>query len=72
VSATVLAASAVAGVPTDAGFTNAFAVSAAVAACAAVAALLIPRARAHAHASSLDEIGAASPLGEPAYAQDDL
>ena len=65
VSATVLSAGAVAGVATDAGFTRAFAVSAAVAACAAAVAVAIPRAHAH-HAPALEEIGAASPLGEPA------
>jgi hypothetical protein len=53
VSATILAASAVAGIATDAGFTHACAASAAVAACAAVAATLIPRARAHASAVEL-------------------
>jgi hypothetical protein len=40
VSATVLATSAVAGIPTDAGFTRAFAISAGVAVCAGVAATL--------------------------------
>ena len=67
VSATILTASAVAGVATDAGFTRAFAVSAVVAACAGVAAIAIPRVGDRAHAPALDEIGAASPLGEPAY-----
>lgn len=66
VSATILAASA-AGVPTDAGFTHAFAVSAVVAACAGVVAIFIPRAEVHRHAPALDEVGAASPLAEPAY-----
>ena len=72
VSATLLAASAVGGVATDAGFTHAFAVSAVVAACAAVVAAFIPRAQAHAHAPALDEIGAASPLAEPAYSSEEF
>jgi EmrB/QacA subfamily drug resistance transporter len=71
VSATILATSAVAGIPTDAGFTHAFAVSAGVAACAGVAAVFIPRAVQHAHAPTLDEVGAASPLAEPAYAPEE-
>jgi MFS family permease len=65
VSATILAASAVAGVASDSGFSRAFAVSAVIAACAGTVALLIPRARVDAHAPVLDEIGAASPLAEP-------
>jgi EmrB/QacA subfamily drug resistance transporter len=69
VSATILAVSAVAGVATQAGFTDAFAVSSAVAACAAVAALFIPRATLRPHAPVLDELGAASPLGDPAYSR---
>ena len=72
VSATILAGSAVAGVPTDAGFTRAFAVSAVVAACAGTVALVIPRARVPAHAPVLDEVGAASPLPEPAYSQEEF
>jgi EmrB/QacA subfamily drug resistance transporter len=70
VSATVLAGSAVAGVPRDAGFTHSFAVAAVVAGFAGVVALLIPRAARPAHAPVLDEVGAASPLGEPAYASE--
>jgi EmrB/QacA subfamily drug resistance transporter len=69
VSATILAASAVAGVATDAGFSRAFAVSAVIAACAGTVALFIPRARAEVHAPVLDEIGAASPLGDPAVSE---
>ena len=69
VSATVLASSAVAGIPTDAGYTRAFAVSAVVAVCAGVAAIFIPRAPGHPHAPTLDELGASSPLGEPAAAR---
>ena len=68
VSATILAASAVAGIPTEAGFTRAFAISAIVAMCAGVAATLIPSPRAHAHLRALDEIGVASPLPDPATA----
>jgi MFS family permease len=70
VAATILAASAIAAVPTDAGFTHAFAVSAVVAACAGAAALAIPRARGHVHAPALDEVGAAAPLPRPAYARE--
>jgi EmrB/QacA subfamily drug resistance transporter len=72
VSATVLAASAVAGIPTDGGFTHAFAVSAAVAAAAGAVAVAIPRSELHGHAPALDEIGAASPLADPAYAQEEF
>jgi MFS family permease len=71
VSATVLATSAVAGILTDAGFTRAFAISAGVAVCAGVAATFIPRVPGHAHPPALDEVGAASPLAEPAYAPED-
>jgi MFS family permease len=70
VSATILAASAVAGVDTNSGFTNAFAVSSVVAICAAVAAVCIPRATVRPHAPVLDEVGAASPLGDPAYTRE--
>jgi EmrB/QacA subfamily drug resistance transporter len=69
VSATILAASAVVGVATDSGFSQAFAVSAVIAACAGSVALLIPRARADVHAPALDEIGAASPLADPAVSE---
>ena len=58
VSATVLASSAVAGIPTDAGYTRAFAVSAVVAVCAGIAAIFIPRAPGHPHAPILVEVGA--------------
>jgi EmrB/QacA subfamily drug resistance transporter len=71
VSATILASSAVAGIPTDSGYTRAFAVSAVVAVGAGVAAVFIPRAPGHPHAPPLNELGAASPLGEPAYARDE-
>jgi EmrB/QacA subfamily drug resistance transporter len=70
VSATVLAASAVAGVAKQSGFTHAFLVSSGVAACAAVTALFIPRTRIGAHAPALDEVGAASPLGDPALSRE--
>ena len=72
VSATILAASAIAGIPTDDGFTHAFAISAIVAMCAGVASTVIPSPRAHAHLRALDEIGVASPLPDPATAGDDL
>ena len=72
VAATVLAASAVAGVSTDAGFTHAFAISAAVAACAGLAAIAIPRTPTHAHVPALDEIGSALPLADPAYAAEEF
>jgi hypothetical protein len=72
VSATILAGSAVAGIPTNAGFTRAFAVSAVVAACAGAVAIVIPRARIPARAPVLDELGAASPLPEPAYSREEF
>jgi MFS family permease len=59
VSATLLAASALAGVPRDSGFTHAFAVSAAIAACAGAVALVIPRHASHAQVTE--------PVPEPAY-----
>ena len=49
-----------------------FAVSAVVAACAGVAATVIPRARTHMHAPVLDEIGSAGPLADPAYAHEEF
>jgi len=74
VTATILTGSIAVGavLPSSSGYTVAFVVSAAVAALAAVAAVAIPRAslHPHAHASTLDEIGAASPLGDPALARD--
>jgi EmrB/QacA subfamily drug resistance transporter len=72
ISATVLASSAVAGVPTDSGYGDAFAVSAGVGLCAGLVALLIPRATRHYHAPVLEEVGAAAPLAEPAYASEDF
>jgi EmrB/QacA subfamily drug resistance transporter len=71
VSATVLASSAIAGIATDSGFTRAFAISAGVAVCAGAAAIFIPRAPGHPHLAALDEVGAASPLAEPAYAREE-
>jgi len=71
VSATILAASAVAGIATDKGFTDAFLVSAVIAACAGVVALFIPRAPESVHVPTLHEVGAASPLGEPAFSAED-
>lgn len=70
VSATLLAASAVGEVATDAGFTRAFAVSAAVAACAGVVALLIPKNGHESHVPALGAVGVASPLGDPAPADE--
>ena len=74
VTATILTASIAAGavLPSSSGYTVAFVVSAAVAAVAALAAVAIPRAslQPHAHASALDEMGAASPLGDPALASE--
>jgi EmrB/QacA subfamily drug resistance transporter len=70
VSATILAASAVSGIPTDAGFTHAFTVSAVIALGAGLFAIFVPRAPAHAHAPALDEVGSASPLADPAYADE--
>jgi EmrB/QacA subfamily drug resistance transporter len=71
VSATIVAASAVSGAPTDTGFTEAFAVSAGIAAFAGAVALFVPRSSTHPHAAVLDEIGAASPLAEPAVPSSD-
>ena len=70
VSATVLAAGAVAGLPTSTGFSRAFAVSAVVAACSGVVAVMVPSTRSHLPA--LDEVGAASPLGEPALSTEEF
>ena len=70
ISATLLAGSAVAGVATNSGFTHAFAVSAGVAACAAVAALAIPRGQQQPRATVLEGMGATGPLAEPAYCQE--
>jgi EmrB/QacA subfamily drug resistance transporter len=69
ISATILASSAVAGIATDAGFTHAFLVSAAVALCAAVVAVFIPRAG-QVHERALAEVGAAAPLALPAPARE--
>src|SRR4051794_2148801 len=74
VTATILTGSIAAGalLPSSSGYTDAFVVSAAVTAVAAVAAVAIPRSslHAHPHAMALDEVGAASPLGDPALAGD--
>ena len=74
VTATILTGSIAAGavLPSSSGYTVAFVVSASVAAVAALAAVAIPRAslQPHAHASALDEMGAASPLGDPALASE--
>jgi EmrB/QacA subfamily drug resistance transporter len=70
VSASILAGSIVAGgLPSDGSFTTAFSLSAAVAFVAAAMALLIPigRGRPADHLSAAEEVGAAGPLGDPAY-----
>jgi EmrB/QacA subfamily drug resistance transporter len=69
VSAAVLAGSAVAatGLPTDGAFRTAFLVSAGGALLAAVAAVLIPKSGRRETVAVGAEIGAASPLAEPAY-----
>jgi EmrB/QacA subfamily drug resistance transporter len=72
VSATILAGSAVAGVPTDAGFTRAFVVSAVVAAVAGLVALAIPRSVLRVHSPALEEVGAAGPLPEPPLALEEF
>jgi EmrB/QacA subfamily drug resistance transporter len=68
VTATVIAGSTVAGVIGSVGFTQAFAVSAGVTLCAGLVAIFVPRVRHSTHAPVLEEVGAAGPLGEPAYA----
>ena len=70
-----LVSGAVAGLPVDASFTRSFAVSVVsvvVAGCAGVVALALPRVKSHSHVSALDELGAASPLAEPAYSSEDF
>jgi MFS family permease len=70
VSASILAGSIVAGgLPSDGSFKTAFGLSAAVAFVAAAMALLIPipRGPVGEHLSAAQELGAAAPLGEPAY-----
>ncbi|MBK5233580.1 MAG: MFS transporter [Thermoleophilia bacterium] len=68
VVASILTASIVVGtqLPTDAAFKTAFMAAAGVSILAGVMALLIPS-TSHEHQSVADEIGAASPLGEPAF-----
>ena len=70
VTASIIAGSAVAGsvVPTDDGFVRAFFVAAGVALLAGRAAALVPRATEHHHVTAATEVGAASPLGDPALA----
>jgi MFS family permease len=70
VSASILAGSIVAGgLPSDASFQTAFVLSAGVALVAAAMALLIPipRGKPGAHLTPAEELGAAAPLGDPAY-----
>jgi EmrB/QacA subfamily drug resistance transporter len=68
VMAAILAGSVVAGspLPTEHGYTTAFVLGAVVAAGAGVAAVLVPRSLARGHRRVADEIGAASPLADPA------
>jgi len=68
VVASILTASIVAGavLPTDTAFQTAFFAAAGVSILAGIMALLIPS-HGHAHRSVADEVGAASPLAEPAY-----
>jgi MFS family permease len=71
VSASILAGSIAVegGLPSDASFRTAFVISSAVALVAGATALFIPiaRARNEAHLTPAEELGAAAPLGEPAY-----
>jgi MFS family permease len=71
VSASVLAGSIAVhgGLPTDGSFRTAFAISAGVALVAGATALFIPvaRGRDDDHLTGPEELGAAAPLGEPAY-----
>lgn len=70
VTAAILAGSVLAStdLPSDSGFANAFYISGAVALIASVAAFLIPTDGGHDHLPVAAEIGAAAPLGDPAYA----
>jgi hypothetical protein len=71
VASAIVAGSAVAGATlgTESGFTAAFLMSAGIAAAAGVFALFIP-ARGRETVSTAAEIGAAAPLGDPAYADE--
>jgi len=68
VVASILTASIVAGavLPTNSAFRTAFFAAAGVSILAGIMALLIPS-HGHAHRPAIDEVGAASPLAEPAY-----
>jgi MFS family permease len=70
VSGAILAGSIVAGSPSESGFRTAFLVSAGIAVVAAAMAMFIPPAAGEhgPHLGARDEVGAAGPLGEPAYA----
>jgi EmrB/QacA subfamily drug resistance transporter len=70
VTAAILAGSVLAStkLPSDSGFADAFYISGAIALVAAVAALLIPSDGGHDHLPAGVEMGAAAPLGDPAYA----
>jgi EmrB/QacA subfamily drug resistance transporter len=69
VTAAILAGSVLSstGLPSDSGYTTAFLVSGVIALIAAAAAVVIPR-TSHGHLPVAAEMGAAAPLGEPAYA----
>ncbi|MGA7434988.1 MAG: MFS transporter [Solirubrobacterales bacterium] len=71
VVASILTASIVAGavLPTGDSYTTAFMVAAGMSILAGLMALLIPS-TSHAHVSAAEEIGAASPLGEPALSSE--
>ena len=71
VSATILAASAVAGIATDQGYAAAFVVSAVIAASAGVVALFIPRAPESVHARHCTSSVLHRPSGEPAVSTED-
>jgi EmrB/QacA subfamily drug resistance transporter len=71
VSGSILAGSVIAGgSPSNASFRTALLISAVVALVAAATAMIIPRVSGEhaAHLGAIEELGAAAPLGEPAYA----
>jgi EmrB/QacA subfamily drug resistance transporter len=70
VTAAILAGSVLASthLPSDSGFADAFYISGAIALVAAIAAFLIPTDGGHDHLPVGAELGAAAPLGDPAYA----
>jgi EmrB/QacA subfamily drug resistance transporter len=70
VSSAILAGTAVASVPSEGSYELAFLLSAAAAAGAILVGLAIPTSGRRAHSSIAEEIGAAGPLAEPAYARE--